>query len=745
MLSRAGITLRTKLTLLAVASVAVTVLATFSLSALHYWNARDREYTVAVDRIEQAAAVYADRIEDAFRLIELDARVLAELPTVTDLAMADPGAARSQLSDLRSRLGAVFAGLITVRPAYTQIRLIRAADNWREIVRVNRSGDDVEVVAWDALQIKGAEPYLAASDRLGAGQSYFSRITPNRENGEVTGPPTLRFVRPVLDPEGALFGVVVINADYENTLLLAQPRLAPSDRVTVVNDTGDYMVFDNGEAPPVMRFRADPDWAPPLGLVVNSGQADEGPLTVLNDRLLYRLPIRPGAAHQPFDHQVITEYAFGSILSQARQTLPAEALLGTCLVLLAGAVATVMGGQIVHPLIRLNARIQAARDTGAPITFPPGEGDEIGHLADSFTALTNDLVRENTRFHAIMEGAADAILTLSPDGLIEGLNPAAEALFGWPAEQVTGRPVQTLMPLELSVERPAVHRGLALTARRRDGTEVPLEITVSASEYAGVRQVIVVARDVTERHRADRAVADLVAKLERSNAELDKFAYVASHDLKAPLRVIDNASRWLEEDLAEVLTEDTRESLGMLRGRVARMHRLLDDLLRHARIGRHEQPSREVTGEEMARDLAALLDPPDGFDLIFEDSFLGMTMLNTPLQTILVNLLSNAISHHDRPRGTVRVSARDLGDEQVFTVADDGPGIAPEYHRKVFEMFQTLKSRDEHESSGMGLAIVAKYLTLAGGRAEIGSDTGRGTEVRIYWPKSGAGTTQVAA
>ena len=97
------------------------------------------------------------------------------------------------------------------------------------------------------------------------------------------------------------------------------------------------------------------------------------------------------------------------------------------------------------------------------------------------------------------------------------------------------------------------------------------------------------------------------------------------------------------------------------------------------------------------------------------------------------------------PRGTVRVSARDLGDEQVFTVADDGPGIAPEYHRKVFEMFQTLKSRDEHESSGMGLAIVAKYLTLAGGRAEIGSDTGRGTEVRIYWPKSGAGATQVAA
>jgi signal transduction histidine kinase len=226
------------------------------------------------------------------------------------------------------------------------------------------------------------------------------------------------------------------------------------------------------------------------------------------------------------------------------------------------------------------------------------------------------------------------------------------------------------------------------------------------------------------------------AELQAANKELEEFAYAASHDLKAPLRVIENASKWLEEDLAEHLSDETRENMNLLRGRVKRMQKLLDDLLEYARIGHgtDERFAEIVTGEELMDNIVALLSPAD-FKVKVSPSFRGIRVRRMPLQQILMNLIGNAIKHHDKKEGCVEVSVEQRGGQYSFAVKDDGPGIPARFHDQIFQMFQTLRSRDQVEGSGMGLAMVRKNVEVFGGKLQLESGEGQGSTFRFTWPK----------
>ena len=214
--------------------------------------------------------------------------------------------------------------------------------------------------------------------------------------------------------------------------------------------------------------------------------------------------------------------------------------------------------------------------------------------------------------------------------------------------------------------------------------------------------------------RLEQQVAQRTAQLEAVNKQLDDFAYAASHDLKAPLRVIDNASKWLEEDLAPHLNDETRENMRLLRGRVTRLEKLLDDLLQFSRIGRETGGAEIVSGQVVIDDVLVMLALPEGFEVSVGPGFAAIRVARMPLQQILMNLIGNAIKHHDKPTGRIEVTVADLGAHHAFAVRDDGPGIPAQYHGKIFKMFQTLKPRDQVEGSGMGLAIVRKQVELRG-------------------------------
>jgi signal transduction histidine kinase len=232
----------------------------------------------------------------------------------------------------------------------------------------------------------------------------------------------------------------------------------------------------------------------------------------------------------------------------------------------------------------------------------------------------------------------------------------------------------------------------------------------------------------------ERALEAKSAELERSNRDLEQFAYVASHDLKAPLRAIDILVEWLQDDLKAYEGGEVRENLGLLKQRTTRLHRLLDDLLAYSRAGRKPGAVVETDTRLVVQDLVTLLGPPPGMAVVADGTLPVLWAHTAPLEQVLRNLMNNAIKHHPTGQGLVRVGASECPGGYEFTVTDDGAGIPAEFAAKVFQMFQTLKPRDEVEGSGMGLAIVKRIVEWQGGRIwfEPGPD-GRGTTFRFTW------------
>lgn len=224
--------------------------------------------------------------------------------------------------------------------------------------------------------------------------------------------------------------------------------------------------------------------------------------------------------------------------------------------------------------------------------------------------------------------------------------------------------------------------------------------------------------------------------LVKRNQELESFAYVVSHDLKAPLRAIANLSQWLEEDLEENLTEETRHNLRLLQRRVYRLKTMIEGLLDYSRIGLNSLPEETVNLTELIEEIIASLAVPPDFTIEVKSPLPTLVTKRLLLSQVFSNLISNAIKHHQGHQGHVEIQAIDRGDYYEFSVKDDGPGIAPEHQEKIFEIFQILNSRDQKENTGIGLSIVKKILDNQGGRIWIESQAGEGATFYFTWHKN---------
>jgi signal transduction histidine kinase len=225
---------------------------------------------------------------------------------------------------------------------------------------------------------------------------------------------------------------------------------------------------------------------------------------------------------------------------------------------------------------------------------------------------------------------------------------------------------------------------------------------------------------------------ELIAALERSNRDLDHFAYVTSHDLRAPLRGIANLSKWVEEDMGDALTPRSREHLHLLRGRVDRLEDLIQGVLDYSRAGRVAEEPVELDTAALVAEVVELLSPPPPVHVGIGD-LPTLSSTKTPLEQVFMNLLGNAIKHG----GTrIDIGAEPVSDGWEFFVRDNGPGIPARFHDQIWGLFQTLKSRDRTETTGIGLAIVRRIVEAHGGRAWVESEEGRGATFRFTWPRT---------
>ncbi len=367
--------------------------------------------------------------------------------------------------------------------------------------------------------------------------------------------------------------------------------------------------------------------------------------------------------------------------------------------------------------------------------------DALERAADRIAALE----RAESRFRMLAEGVPNHLLFLDRDLRIEFANRVFLEAAGWTAEDARGRHISELLGPERYLARlPYYERALA-------GETVTYESAGAAGSETGffrfsyrpaidadgnVQGIFSTATDISERRKAELDLEAKQAELARSNKDLEQFAYVASHDLKAPLRAIELLVQWIREGLAGYDANNVQENLTLLARRTERLNRLLDDLLAYSRAGRKVGQHRETDCNALVQDVFQLVNAPPGIALEVEGRLPTFRTYSTPLEQVLRNLVGNAVKHHPGPEGRVSVGCEDRGDHFLFTVTDDGEGIPPEYADRIFEMFQTLKPRDQVEGSGMGLAIVSRIVAWQGGRVWFEPRPGgRGAVFKFQWRK----------
>jgi len=344
-------------------------------------------------------------------------------------------------------------------------------------------------------------------------------------------------------------------------------------------------------------------------------------------------------------------------------------------------------------------------------------------------------------FQKIVEAAPCAMIMVDAPGRIVLVNPQTEAMFGYDRSELIGNPLEMLLPERLRTAHDSLRQAFAaspamrqmgvdrdLTARRKDGSEFPVEIGLNPVPADDGGLVLAAVTDITRRNI-------MQLELRQANANLEEFTYAASHDLKSPLRGIADLMTWIVEDLGGTANEEVKRNLGRVMDRIQRLGRVIDDLLAYAHAGTASGEMVSVDLRELIDGVLEILPRPPGFQVSVQIDSKPFTAHKAPLESVLRNVISNAIKHHDRSSGTIDIRAEDIGRYCALTISDDGPGIPPASQERVFRMFQTLSARD-HNHSGIGLALSKRLVEAHGGRISLDSTEGtRGTAFRVWWPR----------
>jgi len=389
----------------------------------------------------------------------------------------------------------------------------------------------------------------------------------------------------------------------------------------------------------------------------------------------------------------------------------------------------------------------------------------------------------------ILKSIVDAVISTDIKGFVKFMNPVAEALTGWKQKDVLGRDLTEVFDIINEETRKVTEDIIAKAIRggvvvglvnhiliAKDGTEIPIDSSAAPiiDDKGNVTGVVLVFRDITERRRAEETLrrahdeleiqvqqrtaelkkanealkaeiterkrveerrAQLLNELESANQELKDFAYIVSHDLKAPLRAISSLVDWISTDYADKFDEEGKEMLSLLLGRAKRMQDLIDGVLQYSRIGRIRGEKVEVNLNELVAEVIDMIAPPENISIKVENELPSILFERTRIEQVFQNLLSNGVKFMDKPKGEIKIGCVEDGSYWKFSVADNGPGIEEKYFEKIFQIFQTLSPRDELESTGVGLSVVKKIVETYGGKIWVESKVGYGSTFFFTLPK----------
>jgi PAS domain S-box-containing protein len=432
------------------------------------------------------------------------------------------------------------------------------------------------------------------------------------------------------------------------------------------------------------------------------------------------------------------------------------------------------------------AAAAAADDLHSALCFPLKLGDELVSIMECFSREFREPDEDflqmletigsqigqfierkraeeaRSRLAAIVESSGDAIIGLTLTSVITSWNKGAERIYGYTTAEATGQSIWILVPPEQEImesellER--VRRGEHIdqyeTQRiRKDGSALNVSLSISpvldsSGQVIGVSKI---ARDITQRKRMEGEAEEHTAQLrrqaqelrrsnenlQRSNTELQQFAYIASHDLQTPLRNISGFVQLVKLKYEKKLDEQANDWIRRTVQSTERMQVLIRDVLAYSRVDSEAEPFRRIPFREVFSDAVVTLEAPirDLHGQVTCDKLPMVTGDRSQLEQLMQNLLGNGLKYHSTDTPCIHVSVQRAANEWVFSVRDNGIGIAPKHHKRIFEIFQRLHSQREHPGTGIGLAVCRRVVHRHGGRIWVESEPGHGSTFYFTIPE----------
>lgn len=745
------------------AMIVLVLVTTVTIGFLAYRNLETVTRTSELERERARVLHFADELDKYVGNVRADILVArdAGIEHYVTAATADsPDAAVRRIGQAEDALQRLFRAELAAKPSYLQYRLIGVADGGRELIRVERTSSGViRVVPRDQLQQKGGRPYVQETLKLSDRGVYISPIELNREHGVIEKPhtPVLRAATPVFHPDGRTFGVLVINVNMRPVFQRLRSSARDRAHVFLTNHRGDYLVHSDRAREFRFEFGESRRWQDDLPELAARFQGDSlaGVFHDANGNRFFAAAASIRLAGQR-DLVLVEAVPYSQLLAAASAVRRPVLLAGLSSVIVAALLAVWVARATASPMEQLASSVSDFTGVEA-IDLPRQSYREVGVLSTAIGRMAGQ-VRKNTEWlnRQSLESAPIAAIMVDRAGKMVVVNALATSMFGYDRDEMLGNPVEMLIPPNIEEIHVQVRnaymadpqpRGMGigrdLYGRRRDGSDFPVEIGLKPIQTDDGPFVIAAINDLTERLRleadlqhANQILERRTAELTRSNEDLEQFAYIASHDLQEPLRKIASCCEVLATEYSDRLDDEGREWLSFTMDAATRMRRLVIDLLEFSRVSTSTQSLETVDAADALRqaldNLAGAIESSGAQITVHE--LPRVEVVEAQLVQLFQNLVGNAIKYCEDDTPRVDIGAERDGAFWKFSVRDNGIGIAPEYHERIFVIFQRLHQRENYQGTGLGLAVCRKVVERLGGKLTVESAVGEGSTFYFTLP-----------
>ncbi len=787
---------------LAVFIALVALVATASVGYMVYRGSERSLIDAASERVSHTAETVSVRMWATVGAIGDDVRFLAETPQVRGIVRAK--LQRLGLDPMWSirddewgqQLAEVFRSLLESRSAYLQLRLIGIADRGRELVRADRRDGRAEFANVDDLSARGDAPYVRETIELPDGALHLSDVVESDgDEGIPAGTPILYVATPIYTDAEVPFGVLVVTVDVQ-AVLGSLSRMVNPDQTLYVAARHGELLHISGRAASGDKQAVQTRWERLLPALSELIAGSPTEIRMLDARIgaetrgiAYFEEVALDPRHDGSTLLVGVTEPHETILAGVRRVRNQSAVITLLLCLAAIAAALGASRYLTKPLRQITKAVATFGGDGAKVPLPLDRSDEIGVLARSFAAMEQQiedqigvLEDEERRQRTILETSAEGIIVADASGQIETFNPASEVIFGTPAADMLGMPLDTLIPSEtvallLKPPKNEPRAGVESVGRRVDGSRVPISIFWSAFEWRNQRKLTIFVQDISERKEAERSRERLVQELETererlrklsltleervrdrtidlerlnrelqaTNRELREIANVASHDLQEPLRKLRAFADLLGSEYDDVLDADGRFYTQRIFRISERMSKLINDLLAFSGVVSTGAPYRKVNLSSIAEEVIANLHE----DIRSSEANIDVGPLPEveadPIQMreLFEQIIQNALTYRQPDvnpmvaiRGSVQKDYIDGSDGTlcILEFQDNGIGFDEQYAGRIFAPFQRLAGRASSEGTGMGLTICRRIAENHRGSITARSLPGEGSTFIVTLP-----------